>query len=352
LGVSRDAPGIEGLEARYLHWLDEPAPVERRLLRRVLVRLVRSGRLDVYDGGDMGLTPGDSVLVDTPAGRQLGAVEGRPIVVLHDGAPPPAVLRRASSGDRHKDRALRDREEQAWEVVKAEIERHRLPMQLINVHMPHGGNRATVYFVAEGRVEFRKMVKDLARQLRCRVEMRQIGSRDAASQLGGAGICGLELCCTTWLKGFNPVSIRHAKSQRLEMQLDKHQGICGRLMCCLVYEHAQYKAMRKGLPKVGKIIETPMGEGRVREVNVMLRKIRVQVGRSEYKTFTAEELGLPPPAEEVAETPPPPSANKGRTRSGGGDRGRPDDKEGAPPWRRSSRRRRRRRSGGGKPKPD
>lgn len=329
--------GLEGLEARYLHWLDEPAPPERRLLRRVNVRLQRSGRLDIYDGGDLGLEPGEPVIVDTPAGRQLGRVEGLPLVILHEGRLPPVVLRRASSGDARKDRDLRDREERALVTAKQEIERHRLPMRLINVHMPHGGNRATVYFVADGRVEFRALVKDLGRSLRCKVEMRQIGSRDAAGQLGGVGICGLELCCTTWLKGFDPVSIRHAKSQGLEMQLDKHQGVCGRLMCCLVYEHTHYKAMRKGLPKVGKIIEIPGGgDGRVREVNVLLRKVRVQVGRSEYKTFTAEELGLPAPAESTQQ------ALSASPQQGSGD----------PPWRRPPKPRRRRRRGGPKPKSD
>ncbi len=333
------SPGLEGLEARYLQWLDEPADDAKRLLRRVNVRLVRNGRLNSYDGGDLGLTPGEPVLVDTAAGRQLGRVEGRPVVVLHEGAALPKVLRRASSGDRRKDRSLRDREGRARSSARDEIERHRLPMRLINVHMPHGGNKAIVYFVAEGRIEFRALVKDLSRQLRCRVEMRQIGSRDAAGQLGGAGICGLQLCCTTWLQGFDPVSIRHAKSQGLETQLDKHQGLCGRLMCCLVYEHSHYKRMRKGLPKVGKIIETPAGEGRVREVNVPLRKVRVQVGRSEYKTFTAEELGLPPPPEgpEASSTP-----SAGPAKSGAGE----------PPFQRAPKRRRRRRRGGPKPKTD
>lgn len=334
--MSEGGAGLEGLEARYLQWLDEPAPAERRLLRRVNVRLLRDGRLDAYDAGDLGLSPSEQVIVDTPAGRQLGRVEGRPVVILHDGPPPASVLRRASAGDRRKDVALREREDRARSVVHREIDRHRLPMRLINVHIPHGANQATVYFVADGRVEFRDLVKDVARALRCKVQMRQIGSRDAAGQLGGAGICGLELCCTTWLKGFDPVSIRHAKSQGLEMQLDKHQGVCGRLMCCLVYEHSHYKQMRKGLPKVGRIIETPAGEGRVREVNVLLRKVRVQVGRSEYKTFTAQELGLPPPAETFDDPPKP----------------RDEPASGEPPWKRPPKRRRRRRRGGPKPKTD
>ncbi len=336
--MSGDASPGDGVAAPYLHWLDEPAPPERRLLRRVQVRVARGGRLLACDGGDLGLSPGEQVLVDSPDGRQLGAVEGRPVVMLHEGEPLPTVVRRAAKADRRKERSLQEQEARALQVVREEMDRHGLPMRLIDVHLAQGGRRTVVYFVAEGRVEFRELARGLGRRLRCRVEMRQIGSRDAAGQLGGAGVCGLELCCTTWLKGFDPVSIRHAKSQGLEMQLDKHQGVCGRLMCCLIYEHAQYKAMRKGLPKVGRTIETPSGEGRVREVNVPLRRVRVQVGRGAYETYTAEELGIsPPPDVEDAPAAEPP--------------GTPSVAQAGPPWRRGSKRRRRRRRGS-KPSPD
>ena len=136
------------------------------------------------------------------------------------------------------------------------------------------------------------------------------------------------------------MSIRHAKSQGLEMQIDKHQGVCGRLMCCLVYEHSTYKTMRRGLPKVGKIIDTPAGEGRVREVNVPLRMVRVQVGRNDHKTFSAEELGLPPPDDTPEPTPMTPAQSTAAP---------PEQAEGEPPWRRPPKRRRRRRRGPPKP---
>jgi len=336
--VSGEAPAGEGVAAPYLHWLDEPAPPERTLLRRVLVRLARSGRLLACDGGDLGLSPGEQVLVDSPDGRRLGAVEGSPVVMLHEGEPLPAVVRRGAREDRRKERSLQDQAARARQIVRDEMDHHRLPMRLIDVQLTQGGKRTVVYFVAEGRVEFRELARALGRRLRCRIEMRQVGSRDAAGHLGGAGVCGLELCCTTWLQGFDPVSIRHAKSQGLEMQLDKHQGVCGRLMCCLIYEHAQYKALRRGLPKVGRTIETPAGPGRVREVNVPLRRVRVQVGRGAYETYTAEELGIAPPPDVDGA---PPAEPRGASGEG----------QGAPPWRRGSKRRRRRRRRPG-PKPE
>src|SRR5262249_35804089 len=151
-----------------------------------------------------------------------------------------------------------------------------LRMKLIRTEVLHGGNKAIFYFSADGRVDFRELVKDLAHKLHVRIEMRQVGVRDEAKLEGGVGACGRELCCSTWLKDFAPVSLTMAKDQTLALHRQKVSGVCGRLMCCLSYEEETYKELRKGLPRVGKLVSTAKGEGRVRELDVLRQRVRVE----------------------------------------------------------------------------
>jgi cell fate regulator YaaT (PSP1 superfamily) len=154
----------------------------------------------------------------------------------------------------------------------------------------HGGSKATFYFASEARIDFRELVRDLSGRFRARVEMRQVGVRDEAKMVGGIGSCGLELCCTTFLPRFAPVSIKMAKHQNLVLNPTKVSGQCGRLKCCLVYEEANYVEAARDLPKMGKRVTTPEGVGRVGDLDVLQRKIRVYFEDGPPKVFTAEEV--------------------------------------------------------------
>lgn len=162
-------------------------------------------------------------------------------------------------------------------------------MKLVRAEFNRSGSQVSFYFSSEDRVDFRGLVRDLARQLRARIEMRQIGVRDQAKKVGGIGLCGRELCCSSWIHRFAPVSIRMAKDQGLALNPQKVSGVCGRLLCCLNYEQQAYKELRQGLPKIGKRTQTPLGEGRVREVNVLRGKVRVQLPAG-IKEFDRSEL--------------------------------------------------------------
>ena len=395
-GAAEAGSDTPELEDAYLQWLDEPIEAGRRLIRRAMVRLPRTGRLQLCDARDVSVGLGDLVIIDQSGSQDLGKVSERPTLVLHDGPAPPRVLRLASRDDERKDKNREARETEAFDKGRAAVRRHRLRMKLVSAHWQFGRNQVTFYFGAEGRVDFREMARELGRDLRARVEMRQVGARDESRLTGGVGICGLELCCSSWLQGFEPVSIRHAKSQNLALNTEKLQGVCGRLMCCLVYEHESYKEMRKGLPKVGKIIETPGGEARVREVDIPRRRVRVQTGATTFQVYEAYELGIdPPPQKEEPEPEPEPEPmpqrirssdraeekgdgrGSGRRRRGGGGGGQPGGESkaagggestgegggeggGEEPWKKSSSRRRRggrrrggrgRGSGGGGDKP-
>ncbi len=198
------------------------------------------------------------------------------------------VIRRITENQPAPDGSDR-REQEAETFCLQKIREYKLPMKLVRAEYARGSSRCTFYFASEERVDFRELVRDLARQLQTRVEMRQIGVRDQAKLVGGLGVCGRELCCCSWIHRFAPVSIRMAKDQGLALNPQKVSGVCGRLLCCLTYEQDTYKAARTGLPKVGKRIKTPLGEGRVRDVDVLQGKVRVQL-ESGMKEFTREEL--------------------------------------------------------------
>jgi cell fate regulator YaaT (PSP1 superfamily) len=212
------------------------------------------------------------------------------------------VLRLAADADERAQEKSAVREREAYVFCRQRIRERRLPMKMVRVEYPLQSGKVLFYFSSEERVDFRDLVKDLAQRLHARIEMRQIGARDEAKLVGGIGSCGRELCCSTWLPAFVPVSIKMAKDQGLVLNPSKVSGQCGRLKCCLVYEQDTYKEMRKTLPKVGKRVTTPAGDGKVVELDVLRQRVRVWFDEGGSETFPADvvtlmaPVGQPPPA--------------------------------------------------------
>jgi cell fate regulator YaaT (PSP1 superfamily) len=200
------------------------------------------------------------------------------------------VLRKATPDDeRHYDHNA-SKEREAFRFCLERIRSRELPMKLVSAEFLHSDNKAIFYFSATGRVDFRGLVKDLASHLWTRIEMRQIGIRDEAKMVGGIGSCGRELCCTTWLPEFTPVTIKMAKYQGLVLNPQKVSGLCGRLMCCLGYEQDHYAELRRILPRVGSTVRTPDGVGKVKELQLLRKTVKVLVGEA-FLTFDASEVG-------------------------------------------------------------
>ena len=196
-------------------------------------------------------------------------------------------------GDERQSKRNTERAQEAMEYADRRVREMNLPMKLLGVEIMHGGSRAVFHFESEDRIDFRQLVHDLGEQLRLRIDMRQVGVRDAARLVGTLGRCGQPACCARYLRNFCPVSIRMAKDQNLVLSPEKVSGMCGRLLCCLSYEHEGYRALRTGLPKAGKRIATPAGEGLIKDVDVLRRRVTVELFGGDRKVFTAEELGLP-----------------------------------------------------------
>ncbi len=276
-------------------WPD--APPRPGVLANVCgVKFSVGGKIYEVDAGDATYAAGDAVIVETDRGPLQAAVA---IATRREIVPEPLrrVLRRADARDLENVGRYVDRAREALRAAKERAHTRRLPVKMFRVDILPGGQRAIVYFSADERIDFRDLVRDLAHDLRLRIEMRQTGVRDEAKLVGGIGSCGRELCCTTFLPHFDPVSIRMAKDQGLVLNPTKVSGQCGRLKCCLVYEEAIYREMRKGLPKMGKRVTTPAGEGRVAEIDVLRQRIRVAFEPGEFQTFPADAVAAlaPPP---------------------------------------------------------
>jgi len=235
----------------------------------VTFRLAGRGRL--FDAGDLDLRPGDEVVAPTAQGLELGTVRTPTQELAAEAAPRDLkrVLRKATSDDHRRHAENVARQQEAMEVAAEKIAEHGLPMKLINADCGLDRSKMVIHFSAEGRVDFRALVRDLARALHTRVELHQVGVRDEARLRGGLGPCGRELCCATFLTAFDPVGIRMAKEQDLSLNPQKISGACGRLMCCLGFETAFYREAKKGLPRVGARVVTDRGEGKVAELNVL-----------------------------------------------------------------------------------
>jgi cell fate regulator YaaT (PSP1 superfamily) len=259
------------------------------------VRFKKAGKVYFFDPGEHQLAVGDGVIVETARGIEHGQMVAGPLEVAEEEvvAPLKKVIRKATAQDQQQLLANKEKEEKAFKVCLQKIEAHNLPMKLVGVEQTFDGNKIIFYFTADGRIDFRELVKDLAAVFRTRIELRQIGVRDEAKMLGGLGCCGRELCCSIWLSDFASVSIRMAKDQNLSLNPTKISGICGRLMCCLKYENECYEHAREGLPEPGNWVITPDGEGKVTGINIFKNTVSVELKESKaVKDFQYGEISL------------------------------------------------------------
>lgn len=242
--------------------------------------------------GLLDLAAKDYVIVNTSRGQEVAQIVQPP----HDIAKKDvvgeikAVVRRAGAWDMIQKDQWKHKEQEALAICRAKAKDHGLDIKVVRCDYNFNGGRLLVYFAAESRVDFRALVRELARIFRTRIEMRQIGVRDEAKLLDGVGKCGRQLCCTSWLREFTPVSIRMAKAQQLPLNPDEISGVCGRLLCCLSYENTLYKEQNKKMPKLGAEVVTPQGIGRVRHVHPIKESVTVMLENQVYAEFDVSEL--------------------------------------------------------------
>lgn len=223
------------------------------------------GKVHIYDPEDLPLVPGDEVIVPAGGGVELGRVVSpiREVEEEEIKEPLKKVMRRASSMDKAREKENVRKKEEAFRTARRLIQKHGLAMKLVDVDYSFDGSNVVFYFTSEGRVDFRELVKDLASELKTRIELRQVGVRDEAKMVGGLGPCGRNLCCSLFLPDFEPVSIKMAKEQDLPLNPSKISGICGRLLCCLTYESQVYEEFSKNAPPIGSKVEVDEGKGEV-----------------------------------------------------------------------------------------
>lgn len=241
------------------------------------VELERVGRPHLYPEPEFELEAGQQVVVETARGTELGKVISTSIPFVGD-TPNDAfrALRPATDDDLQKDYQNRLESAQAFVIAKTAITRLGLEMRLLEARLTLNQERIIFFFWAEGRVDFRALVKELVSLFRCRIELHQVGSRDRAKMMGGIGVCGRTCCCTLWLREFSSVSIRLAREQQLHVKPEKISGVCGRLMCCLRYEYDTYRALRQEMPAQGSVLETPDGTVTVLDVDPINRTLLVR----------------------------------------------------------------------------
>lgn len=249
------------------------------MVRVAGVRFKTAGKVYYFDPGDLKVVMGDSVIVETARGMEFGTVtmdvcEVEETEVV---APLKQIVRIANEKDHKQHIENVKKKERAMELCQEKIDKHGLVMKLIDVEYTFDNSKIVFYFTADGRVDFRELVKDLASVFKMRIELRQIGVRDEAKMLGGIGSCGRALCCHSWLADFEPVSIKMAKVQNLSLNPTKISGICGRLMCCLKYENDIYMEFRRGMPDAGEKVKTPDGMGKVVDTNILEKTVKVRL---------------------------------------------------------------------------
>ncbi|MCQ2361781.1 MAG: stage 0 sporulation family protein [Acidaminococcaceae bacterium] len=269
------------------------------------VRFKKNCKIYNFDPLDTAVTKGEGVIVETIRGMEYGTVVIGPREISEDKlvSPLKPILRKATEADTLQVKENEVREKEAFHICERKIQNHGLPMNLVDVEFTFDVGKIIFYFTADGRVDFRELVKDLASVFRTRIELRQIGVRDEAKMLGGIGYCGRPICCATFLGDFAPVSIRMAKNQGLSLNPTKISGICGRLMCCLDYEDQNYTDTGDNqkdqiiLPKIGSIVATSLGEGRVMGINRQDKTVQVQLAPNNVvnvawnEVFEPEDLG-------------------------------------------------------------
>ena len=257
------------------------------------VRFKKAGKIYYFDPGDLSIQKDSYVIVETVRGVEYGKVVIGPKQVDENDVvlPLKKVLRIADQKDRMIVEENRMAAKEAYDVCGEKVSIHQLDMKLVDVEYTFDRNKIIFYFTADGRVDFRELVKDLAAIFRTRIELRQIGVRDEAKMLGGIGPCGRMLCCSTFLGDFEPVSIKMAKDQSLSLNPTKISGLCGRLMCCLKYENDEYETAKELLPDLGQWIDTPLGSGKVVGLNILERLLQVEIPKQErVLEFTLDEI--------------------------------------------------------------
>jgi len=262
------------------------------MIRLVPIKFRAAGRHYDFNALDFDLRPGERVVVETDRGRALGTVVEAPREVPRTEAPDDVknIVRPASEDDIALASVNASRERDAMRFCQQRIQERRMEMKLVRAEYLFDGSKIIFYFTADGRVDFRELVKDLAHHFHTRIEMRQIGVRDEAKMTGGIGICGRELCCCTFLTEFAPVSVKMAKEQGLALNPNKISGQCGRLLCCLGYEFETYCGMRKNLPKCGRKVSIEGREGEVVEQKILAQKVTLRMSDGKYMEVTAEQV--------------------------------------------------------------
>lgn len=257
------------------------------------VRFKKAGKIYYFDPGEISIEKDDFVIVETVRGVEFGRCVIAPKQVGENDVvlPLKKVLRIADQKDRMIVEENKQAAQEAYQVCSEKVSEHDLDMKLVDVEYTFDRNKVIFYFTADGRVDFRELVKDLAAIFRTRIELRQIGVRDEAKMLGGIGPCGRMLCCSTFLGDFDPVSIKMAKDQNLSLNPTKISGLCGRLMCCLKYENDEYELAKEQLPDLGEIIQTPQGRGKVVGLNILERVLQVEFKDQErVLEYTIDEI--------------------------------------------------------------
>ena len=270
------------------------------MTRVIGVRFRNVGKIYYFSTKNLEIKSGDHVIVETARGVEYGNVVLPPRDVEDEKVVQPLkeVIRIANAQDDKKEESNRKREKEEYQICLKKIKEHGLEMKLIDVEYTFDNNKVLFYFTADGRIDFRELVKDLAAIFKTRIELRQIGVRDETKILGGIGICGRALCCHTYLSEFAPVSIKMAKEQNLSLNPTKISGVCGRLMCCLKNEEETYEELNRKLPVVGDRVNTPDGlRGEVQSVNVLRQLVKVIVDvddEKEIREYAVEDLKFKP----------------------------------------------------------
>ena len=271
------------------------------MTRVIGVRFRPAGKIYYFAPGKFHIRQGDKVIVETARGIEFGTVVTGPKEVKDEEVMQPlkSVIRIATEEDKRADEKNREKEKEAFEICLEKIRKHNLDMKLINAEYTFDNNKVLFYFTADGRIDFRELVKDLAAVFRTRIELRQIGVRDETKIRGGIGICGRPLCCHTYLSEFAPVSIKMAKEQNLSLNPTKISGVCGRLMCCLTNEEETYEELNSRLPAIGDTVTTNEGlKGEVQSVSVLRQLVKVVVtlenDEKEIREYKVDELKFRP----------------------------------------------------------
>ena len=278
------------------------------MIRVIGVRFRNVGKIYYFSPKNLEIKAGDHVIVETARGVEYGNVVLAPRDIKEEKVVQPLkdVIRIANAQDDKKEENNRKKEKEAYKICQKKIREHGLEMKLIDVEYTFDNNKILFYFTADGRIDFRELVKDLAAVFKTRIELRQIGVRDETKILGGIGICGRCLCCHTYLTEFAPVSIKMAKEQNLSLNQTKISGVCGRLMCCLKNEQETYEELNKKLPGTGDTVTLPDGmQGTVQSVNVLRQLVKVIVevnDEKEIQEFPASELKFRPRKKKVKVT--------------------------------------------------